>query len=224
MLNSSVPPASNAARPAVNASLPVIFIIDDEIAIRESLCELLENDGWAVEAYSNSEEFLSFYQPGQSGCLLIDAHLPGLNGIELLQRLRQLGDRMPAIMFTGSGNVPMAVKAMKAGAFDFIEKPIGCSALLASIELAMAQSRTLERISALQATAARHIANLTDRQRQIMALVLAGNPSKNIAADLGISQRTVENHRASIMKKTGSKCLAALARMSLASAWNDLHI
>ena len=218
MLKLSETAACFTARPADRA---VIFIIDDDIAIREAVCELLGNEGHAVEAYSNSEEFLSSYQPGHCGCLLIDATLPGLNGIELLQQMRKDGDGTPAIIFTGHGNVPMAVKAMKAGAFDFIEKPIGCGALLAVIELALAQSRALDSLSAVQATAARYIASLTDRERQIMALVLAGHPSKNIAADLGISQRTVENHRASIMKKTGSKSLPALTCASLAAAWDD---
>ena len=117
MLKLSETAACFTARPADRA---VIFIIDDDIAIREAVCELLGNEGHAVEAYSNSEEFLSSYQPGHCGCLLIDATLPGLNGIELLQQMRKDGDGTPAIIFTGHGNVPMAVKAMKAGAFDFI--------------------------------------------------------------------------------------------------------
>ena len=215
MLKLSVTPAGTAARPAVSGGLPVIFVIDYDVAIREAVCELLENDGHTVETYSTSEEFLESYQPGRAGCLLVDAIFPRLNGLELLQQLREAGDRMPAIINTGNSDVPMVVRAMKVGAFDFIEKPIGCEVLLASIELALAQSRALDRISALHERAAGLFASLTDRQHQIMALVLAGNPSKNIAADLGISRRTVENHRAAIMKKTGSKSLPALARMAI---------
>jgi two-component system, chemotaxis family, CheB/CheR fusion protein len=203
---------------AVSANVPVVFIIDDDIAIREAVCELLENDGHTVETYPTCEEFLRSYHPGRGGCLLVDANLPGLNGLELLQQLREAGDLMPAIIFTGHSDVPMVVKAMKAGAFDFIEEPIGCRALLASIELALAQSRDLDRQAALHETAACLIAGLTERQHQIMALVLAGSRSKNIAADLGISQRTVENHRAAIMKKTGSKSVPALARMAFGAA------
>ena len=122
-------------------------------------------------------------------------------------------------MITGSSDVAIAVQAMKAGAADFIEKPVGGGELLASIERAIEQSRDSGRLVAWRESAANHLANLTPRQREIMELVLAGAPSKNIAAELGISQRTVENHRASIMKKTGSKSLPALARLALAAAW-----
>ena len=119
---------------------------------------------------------------------------------------------------TGNSDVPMAVQAMKAGAFDFIEKPIGGKELLAGVQRALDQSRDATKLSAWHEEAAEHIAGLTPRQRQIMDLVLAGQPSKNIAADLGISQRTVENHRAEIMKRTGSKSLPALARLAVAAA------
>ena len=120
-------------------------------------------------------------------------------------------------MITGHGDVPMAVQAMKAGAADFIEKPIGRDELLASIERALEQSRDSAKLSAWRETAAMRLAGLTARQRQIMDLVLAGHPSKNIAADLGISQRTVENHRAAVMKKTGSHSIPALIRLALVS-------
>ena len=123
-------------------------------------------------------------------------------------------------MITGNSDVPMAVQAMKAGASDFIEKPISRSELLASVERALEQSRDSSKLSAWREAAADALAGLTPRQHQIMDLVLAGHPSKNIAADLGISQRTVENHRASIMTKTGSKSLPALARLALAADWN----
>jgi two-component system CheB/CheR fusion protein len=144
-----------------------------------------------------------------------------MNGVELLRRLHDRGDRLPAIVITGSSDVPMAVEAMKAGAADFIEKPITRSELLASLNGALEQSRDSAKLSASRETAAATIAGLTPRQHQIMDMVLAGHPSKNIAADLGISQRTVENHRASIMDKTGSKSLPALARLALAAHWNQ---
>jgi two-component system CheB/CheR fusion protein len=144
-----------------------------------------------------------------------------MDGIELLRRLGDAGHRLPAIMITGNSDVPMAVQAMKAGASDFIEKPISREELIASVERALEQSRDSSKLSAWREDAANHIAGLTPRQHEIMALVLAGHPSKNIAADLGISQRTVENHRATIMKKTGSKSVPALARLALAAAWND---
>ena len=124
-------------------------------------------------------------------------------------------------MITGNSDVPMAVQAMKAGVSDFVEKPISRDELLASVGRALEQSRDSSKLSARREDAARHVAGLTPRQQQIMQFVLAGHPSKNIAADLRISQRTVENHRASIMKKTGSKSVPALARLALAAAVND---
>jgi two-component system CheB/CheR fusion protein len=199
---------------------PTVFVVDDDSNVCEAIRAVLEEDGRTVEAYSSCEAFLEAYRPGHGACLLIDAYLPGMNGLELLQRLHEAGDRLPAIMITGNSDVPMAVQAMKAGASDFIEKPIGSTELLASVERALEQSRDSNKLFAWRATAASHVADLTPRQRQIMELVLAGHPSKNIAADLGISQRTVENHRASIMRKTGCKSLPALARLALAAAWD----
>jgi two-component system, chemotaxis family, CheB/CheR fusion protein len=136
----------------------------------------------------------------------------------LLQRLHDGGCRLPAIMITGNSDVPMAVQAMKAGASDFIEKPIGRDELLASVERALEQSRDTAKLSAWRKDASERVNKLTTRQRQIMDMVLAGDPSKNIAVDLHLSQRTVESHRASIMEKMGAKSLPALARLALAAA------
>jgi FixJ family two-component response regulator len=216
-------PSPHAPHLTVTASSPgtVIFVIDDDNHVRDGVRTVLEGAGQTVEDYPTCEEFLEAYRPGCGACLLIDAYLPGMNGLELLQRLHDAGDRLPAIMITGDADVPMAVQAMKAGASDFIEKPIGPNELVVSVERALEQSRDSNKLFAWRETAANQVAGLTPRQRQIMELVLAGHPNKNIAADLGISQRTVENHRASIMKKTGSKSLPALTRLALAAAWNS---
>jgi two-component system CheB/CheR fusion protein len=141
-----------------------------------------------------------------------------MSGLELLEKLHNEGHRLPAIMITGNADVPMAVQAMKAGALDFIEKPIGREELIAGIERALELSRDSGKLLELRESASAHLAGLTTRQREVMDRVLAGQPSKNIAADLGISQRTVENHRAGIMKRTGSKSLPALARLALLAA------
>jgi two-component system CheB/CheR fusion protein len=209
---------------AFEADLPVasaVFVVDDDHEVREAMRAVLEDDGHTVETFLSSEDFLDAYRPGRKGCLLLDAYLPGMNGVELLRQLHDRGDRLPAIVITGSSDVPMAVEAMKAGAADFIEKPITPSRLLASLNSALEQSRDSSKLFASREAAAATIASLTPRQHQIMDMVLAGYPSKNIAADLGISQRTVENHRASIMDKTGSKSLPALARLALAAHWNQ---
>jgi two-component system CheB/CheR fusion protein len=214
---------SRAALPAEAAGSPrppVVFIVDDDSHIREGIRGMFEEKGIAVEDFATSEAFLEAYRPGREGCLLIDAYLPGMSGLELLKRLHDAGLRLPSIMITGNCDVPMAVQAMKAGASDFLEKPIRNSELLASVERALEQSKDASKLTAWRETAANRIARLTARERQIMELVLTGRPSKNIAADLGISQRTVENHRAAIMEKTGTKSLPALARLALAAGQN----
>ena len=208
----AAPPAAHAA-----ADAPVIFVVDDDAGIRAALRSVLEEAGHAVEDYAGGEAFLAAFHPGRECCLLVDAAMPGMDGFELLRRLDEDGHRLPAIMVTGHGDVATAVGAMKAGALDFVEKPVRAPDLLASIARALDQSHGAGERAAWRAAAVASIAGLTGRQRDIMALVLAGQPSKNIAADLGISQRTVENHRAAIMRKTGATSLPALARLALAA-------
>ena len=214
-------PSPERSTPSAKVPLPAaaaIYIVDDDRNIRETLRAVLEQVGRTVEDYSTSEAFLAAHRTDGGGCLLIDAYLPGMSGLELLKQLRASGDDLPAIVITGNSDVPMAVEAMKAGASDFVEKPIAASDLIACIERALERSRDSAKRSAWREEAKMHVASLTPRQREIMTLVLAGHPSKNIATDIGISQRTVENHRASIMRKTGAKSLPALARLALAAA------
>jgi two-component system CheB/CheR fusion protein len=207
------PPATDRGPPGKS----VVFVVDDDPVLREAFRETLESAGHPVEDYESCEAFLAAYRPGREECLLIDAYLPGMSGLELLEHLREAGHKLPAVMITGNSDVSVAVYAMKAGATDFIEKPVGASDLLAIVARALEQSRDATKQFAWREDAAAHIADLTPRQREIMEMVLAGHPSKNIAADLNISQRTVENHRAAIMKRTGSKSLPALARLALAA-------
>jgi two-component system, chemotaxis family, CheB/CheR fusion protein len=196
---------------------PTVFVVDDDHAVRMAMCDLLHENGYAVELFADGRAFFEAYRPGCEGCLLVDALMPGMSGVELIERLKAEGQELPAIVITGNGAVPMAVQAMKAGAVDFIEKPIGHDDLLASVKRALDQTRDTTKLSACREAAAKRIVSLTERQRKILELVLAGHPSKNIAADLGISQRTVDNHRAAIMSKTGSKSLPALIRTALAA-------
>jgi two-component system CheB/CheR fusion protein len=211
------PPRHAAAALSVSDSARIIVVDDDDL-VREAIRAVLEDDGRVVETYSSCEAFLEGFHPDKSACLLIDAYLPGMSGIELLERLRNDGHSLPAIMITGNADVSMAVHAMKSGALDFIEKPIGREELIAGIERALELWRDSGKLLELRESASAHLAGLTIRQREVMERVLAGQPSKNIAADLGISQRTVENHRAGIMKRTGSKSLPALARLALLAA------
>ena len=198
-------------------SCPVTFVVDDDDAVRGAIMETLGGDGRTVVGFPSGEAFLQAFRPGVGDCVLIDAGLPGMSGIDLLEALRAAGHDLPAIVITGQSDVTMAIRAMKAGASDFFEKPVDRPSLLASVARALERSLDAAKVSAWHKDAAAQVALLTQRQRQIMTLVLAGHPSKNIAADLGISQRTVENHRASIMHRTGVTSLPALARLALAA-------
>ena len=202
------------------ADAPTVFVVDDDAGIRMAMRGVLEEGGYLVEDYADGEAFLVGYgtgRPERNACLLVDATMPGMSGLEVLRRISEAGHELPAIVVTGHGDVPMAVQAMKAGALDFIEKPVRLPDLLASVGNALRHSHSAGARLALHAAAAVSIAGLTPRQRGIMGMVLAGQPSKIIAADLGISQRTVENHRAAIMHKTGMRSLPALARLALAA-------
>lgn len=197
---------------------PAVFVVDDDPRICEALRLVIEDDGHAARTFPTSEAFLAAYRHGAGTCLLLDASLPGMSGLELLDHLRREDDPMPVILITGKSDVAMAVQALRAGAADFIQKPVNTDELRASIERAIARSVDTVRAQATREAAESLVAGLTSRQREIMAMVLAGQPSKNIAADLGISQRTVENHRAEIMRRTGSKSLPALARLAVSAS------
>ena len=217
LLAAAAPPQALLAAPAPGVASARIYLVDDDTLMRTAMREVLQQAGWTVLDFAACEAFLAAYQPGGEACLLLDAYLPGMSGMQLLQRMAVAGPHLPTIMMTGNSDVPMAVEAMRAGAADFIEKPMHREELLASISHALELSRDSGKRQEWQETAAKQVAQLTLRQRQVMEMVLAGAPSKNIAADLGISQRTVENHRAAIMHKTGSKSLPALARLALAA-------
>ncbi len=205
----------------LDIGIPVVFIVDDDIHIRQLIQEVLEQEGYKVEGFATAEAYLDPYPADRKGCLLIDAKLPGLSGMGLLHRLGADDRRLPVIMITGHSDVPLAVEAMKAGAIDFIEKPISAPELLASVSSALDKSADFRKLSAGRDEATGRISRLTSRQHEVMRMVLAGSPSKNIAADLHISQRTVENHRASVMKKMGVTSIPALARLAVAAAGNE---
>src|SRR5579859_1177105 len=211
-----------AARPSppkpLTSEPPVVFVVDDDNPLRASIRALPEDEGHVVEDFATCESFLAAFRPGRAGCLLIDSYLPGMKGLELLQHLRDVDYQLPTIMITGRSDVPTAVRAMKSGVSDFLDKPFDRFELLSSINRALEQSRGDTKLGVRQSDAVNRIAGLTARQRQIMDMVLAGLPNKNIASDLAISQRTVEHHRAAIMEKTGSKSLPALARLALFAA------
>jgi two-component system CheB/CheR fusion protein len=215
------PPKGEPAQPPVTfpgGPLPTVFVVDDDRAVRNSMQELLEEHGHAAASYASGEAFLAAEPPDRDGCLVVDAVMPGMGGIALLERLKAEKRSLPAIMITGHGDVAMAVQAMKAGAADFLEKPIRAEELLSSVERALDRSRGSAKLSHWRKTAAGRIARLTPRERDVMDLVVAGRPNKIIANDLGISQRTVENHRAAVMKRTGVTSVPDLIRLVMAAA------
>lgn len=195
----------------------IIFVVDRDDFFRNTIRSLLESRDYLVRDYASCEAFLADYSPGLRACLLVDAHLPGMQGLELLERLRGNGDDLPAVMISDSREISIAVNAMKAGASDFIEKPFSRNEVLHTVARALEYSLDVNKKMAWTQSATDCIDRLTLRQRQIMDMVLAGHPSKNIAVELGISQRTVENHRASIMTRTHSTSIPALARIALAA-------
>jgi two-component system CheB/CheR fusion protein len=209
---------ADAGAPAVQSLAPVVIIIDDDAQFCAATLSVLREAGYESEIYASAEAYLAAHRPDRGQCLLIDCYLPGMSGIALLERLRDAGHRHPAIVMTGLSDVPMVVKAMKAGAIDFIEKPIDGADLIPSIARAFDLSQDSRKRVEWKDSAANQIAGLTPRERQIMELVLAGLPNKIIAADLGVSQRTVEYHRAAIMRKTGAGSLPALARLAIAAS------
>jgi len=210
-------PGVDAPSPAAEGA-PTIYVVDDDSGIRETMRMIFERNGMKVATFADSESFLAALPAViDDCCLVVDAALPGISGLQLLQKLADEAIPMPAIMVTGLGDVAMAVAAMKAGAADFLEKPAKKEDLLACVRRVLSQKHGAHATEARRRDAARYIAGLTTRQREVLDRVLAGQPSKNIAADLGISQRTVENHRAAIMAKTGAKSIPALARLAVAA-------
>jgi two-component system CheB/CheR fusion protein len=197
--------------------MPVVHVIDDDQAVLESLGDLLAAAGHAVQCHGNAESFLQNWNQARAGCLLVNAALPGVNGLSLLGQLKRQG-RMPAsIIITGKGDVPTAAAAMRLGTLDFLEKPLVAGTLLASVAHALAIDKTGRKAQETRSEARNTLDKLTKREREVLEMVLLGQPSKNISADLGISERTVENHRAAMMRKTGSRSLAALMRLAIAA-------
>jgi FixJ family two-component response regulator len=196
---------------------PTVYIVDDEPAIRDSLALLLRSVGLASRAFPSAPAFLDGFDPAVPGCLVADVRMPGMSGLELQEALRDRQARLPVIIITGHGDIAMAVRAMKAGAADFIEKPFNEQVLLDAVHRALARHRPGEAPpSAVRAEIAARVAALTPREREVMLLVAEGRPNKVVATRLGLSTRTVEVHRAKAMEKMQARSLADLVRMAIA--------
>jgi two-component system, LuxR family, response regulator FixJ len=194
-----------------------VHIVDDDAAVRRSLERLLDSAGYATVAYQSGVAFLDAAAGLSSGCVLLDLWMPGMDGLELQARLNERGSRLPLVMMTGHGDVQTAVRAMKAGAVDFIEKPFSDATLLGAIEAALTGARrgTHDRVAA---EAAVRVAALSPRERDVLDALVAGRPNKVIAYDLGISVRTVEVHRARMLGRLGTHSLAEAVRLVVMAA------
>ena len=193
---------------------PVVFVVDDDDAICRSLQLLIEDIGLEVRTCNSAQQFLSDYDPAQPGCLVLDVRMSGMSGLELQSRLCELGIDIPTIIITGHGDVPMAVEAMKAGALDFIEKPIRDQVLLDSIQKAIKADKLAREARKQCADFQARIGALTERERQVMDLLLLGKANKVIAYDLGISQKTVDFHRGNVLSKLDVSSVVDLVRLA----------
>jgi two-component system response regulator FixJ len=194
-----------------------VFVVDDDDAVRESLGALLESHGFEISTYASAGAFLAAWDPGMSGCLLADVRMPDMNGLELQEKVMGACPGIAVVIMTGHGDVPIAVRAMKAGAVDFMEKPFDEAAILATVRAAMAEAELSQRQSVDAKEAASRLALLTDRERDVLEGLITGLPNKTIGYDLGISSRTVEVHRARVMDKMRARSLSQLIRMSMAA-------
>lgn len=194
---------------------PVVHIVDDEAPLRSALAMLARSVKLKAQTYASAAEFIESWRPGAPGCLVLDVRMPGMSGIDLLERLRDVAGALPAIVMTGHGDVTTAVRAMRAGAIDFIEKPFQDQPLLDLIQDGIRRSIDASAREAARATARARIGCLTPREREVLAYLVEGTLNKVIADRLDISPRTVEQHRSHIMEKTGARSLSELVRMAL---------
>jgi FixJ family two-component response regulator len=194
---------------------PIVFVVDDDQAVRDSLGLLLKSAGLAAVVHASAEEFLAAYDADQPGCLVLDVRMPGINGLELQDELNRRGAIIPVIFITGHGDVPMAVEAMQHGAMDFLPKPFRDQDLIDRVRDALVRDRdSRAQLDARRVIEAR-LASLTPREQQVLHLLARGLANKQMAGELGVSQRTIEIHRAHVMRKMQARSIAQLVRMAL---------
>ncbi len=194
-----------------------VFIVDDDEAVRSSVRFLIRSVGLQAQVYPSAQNFLAGYDPRHPGCLLLDVRMPGMSGLELQQELNRRGATIPVVFISGHGDVPMAVEAMQQGAFDFLQKPFRDQDLLDRVQRALARDTESRSRLAARAEIQARLATLTPRETEVLQLVTRGKANKVVGAELGVSQRTVEIHRAHVMEKMNASSLAELVRMVLDS-------
>jgi len=199
----------------------IVHVVDDDEAMRDSMAFLLRAENFQVQTYADAADFLTALPQIKVGCVVTDVRMPGMSGIELLQRLRELKVSLPVIVVTGHGDVPLAVEAMKTGALDFIEKPFDDDVFLRAVRLALSAQAVDSQRQAQKATINSRLESLSNREREVLEGLVAGHPNKTIAYDLGISPRTVEIYRANVMEKMQARSLSDLVRMALVGGLLD---
>jgi FixJ family two-component response regulator len=196
----------------MTVSEPTVFVVDDDPEMRGSLKELLQAEGFSVEAYASASEFLDEYDAARPGCLLLDLRMPGIDGISLQEQLAEHRPGLPIIVITGYGSVPLAARSFKLGAVDFLEKPFKDEQLIADVRTALAVDARNRHRDAMRLDIRQRLESLSPRERQVLDRVVAGQANKTIAAELGITQRTVEVHRANVMGKMKAESLPELVQ------------
>ena len=192
---------------------PTVFVVDDDPSVLKGLERLLRSAGWQAAAFGSSNEFLRQYDPAAPGCLVLDIAMPGVDGLELQRQLADAGCPLPIVFITGHGDVPTSVRAMRAGALNFLAKPVNDSDLLAAVGEAVETDLTARRAQHDLSLIRERLATLTPREREVLDQVVAGKLNKQIAGDLGTVEKTIKFHRAHVMEKMGARSLAELARM-----------
>ncbi|HRI17599.1 MAG TPA: response regulator [Burkholderiaceae bacterium] len=194
-------------------TVPTVFIVEDDALLARALARLLREHGWQSARFASAEEFLAAHDPCAPGCLLLDVELPGLDGISLQQRLAERRSALPIVFLTGHGDIPMTVRALKRGALDFLTKPVAAAALLAAVSAAVAQNARHRADQDELADARRRYESLSEREREVLAGVLAGRLNKQIAAELGVVEQTVKYHRARIAERMQTRTTAELMHL-----------
>jgi two-component system, LuxR family, response regulator FixJ len=206
------------AKPDDKSTAPTVYVVDDDDGMRRALDTLLSTVGYKTAVFSRPSEFLADFKVDSPGCLVLDIRMPDMSGLELQQHLNRIGSMLPVIFITGHGDVPMAVQAMKEGAFEFVQKPFRDQDLLDRINHALKQDTENRDTVARRAEVLHRHESLTPRERQVMDLVVDGAANKVIAIDLDLSERTVEIHRAKVMEKMGARSVAHLVKLHLTLA------
>ena len=197
-----------------SAGTQTIFVVDDDPGVLKALSRMLRAEGWSVETFDSADAFLARPDHTGDGCLVLDVTMPGLDGLELQRRLAEAGQSLPIVFVTGHGDIPMSVQAIKAGAKDFLTKPVQAQALVAAVRAAIAQDASARQARAETAELRQRLASLTPREREVLMALAAGRLNKQIAGDLGVVEQTVKFHRARIMERMRAKTVAELMHIA----------